>query len=1032
MTPRQTSDIPKDADQRRHVAILYSDLCGSTRLGAAVDPEDLAHVVRAVKALATETVAGFDGLVTQFHGDGVLALFGYPDAREDDIQRAIEAALKLHNGIRRLDLAEHLPRNFPLRLHSGIDAGLVLIHQGDFLDGALELVGDPVNTAAGLCKAAAEDEIVVSAATLGGIQPYFVASQLEPLLLKGKSNPVAAYRVLQRSEVQTRFEASKRRGLTAFCGRASELGRLRDHLQRAREGHPQVVQIVGDPGLGKTRLVDEFVREAVAAGCAVQRGHCERRGGIAPLHPFLQMLRSDFDLALPATAAEVERRVGERLEKLDRRLSDHAEAFLQTLAPTVGAAGSAKSRPAMEQPLTDWLLATAEQRPLVLVVDDWQWADDASRKVLGRLLRQAQEASLLVIVAARDVDPDTAVALPSDLIQLQPISESDTERMMRTLLPDQLDLGVLAKLHRKSGGNPLFVEELCQSYLDWSRLEEEPSAGGVVPATLQGLIETRVQRLAPELAELVQTAAVIGTVIPCWLLERLTGLGENDERIRQLAAGDLIYAGDIKGTLQFKHGITRDTIYAAVGLKRRRALHNRIAEILEQLGEQAEPGVPGGLEEHFESLAYHYAGGASHRKALQYAELAGDKALASSSLDRARQQYEAAMHAIDQLPPTPELRRRWISISERWALPCVYGPQTDQLATLQRTVNYAIELDDLDGLAHAYYWQGYISYVLGDQPASIAFYDRALLTAQEAGNNRLTVQIIATLGQSHAAASNYSEALPFLEKAIDEKRRHPTRSRIRVGTSYALSAKSLVLGDMGDFTAAHACSEEAYANVRGQGHEIESSILNNHGTVCLWQGRWEEAIDLAGRSRTIAEHVTAPYLYACAAAINAYGRWMQSADGDAIDTLKRTIAWVEDKGMYLYSSFFYAWITDALVARGELQEACGYGARGLARARQQDRVGEAMVCRALAMAAMRDDGLGLDAPERYLAMARRSAEDRHSPHELAITQLFEAGLADRRKQPDRAARLRAEARATFDRLEMPWHLARSEPETAPA
>lgn len=1017
MTAATTGYSNDHVDERRYVAILYSDICGSTRLGEATDPEHLAQIVRAVKMLATETIERFGGVVTQFHGDGILSIFGYPEPGEDDIRHATEAALTLHEGIGGLDLREYLPDGFQLRLHSGIDCGLIVVREGDFLDGALELVGDAVNTAAGLCGAANDDEILASATALRSLSPYFETTELGSIPLKGKTRPVPALRVLRRSSVQNRFEASRVRGLTAFCGRDAELHRLREALSRSKDGALQVVRVVGDPGMGKTRLIEEFLSEAAKNDCWIHRGQCELRGAVAPLHPFLQMLRGFFDLDALVPAADAATSVERRLESLGTGMLAHSETLLR--AVTVGGGGDTmnRDRSGLEQPLTELFLAQAAMRPVVLVIDDWQWIDDASRTVLRHLSQSAMGSPILVLLASRDMRDDDAVASRAETIELGPIGEMETGLIVHMLMPDQPDPGIVANLHRKSGGNPLFLEELCQSYADWTQNEETAGRGGVVPATLQGLIESRMRRLPDELIELVQAAAIIGNVIPVWLLDRLCDLRGDGEAIGRLAADDMIYGGEIKGTLRFKHGITRETIYATVRLARRRALHNRVAAILESLGDR------GSLEDQYENLAYHFSGGASYHKALDYAELAGDKALASSALDRARQQYEAAMQAIERLPDSPELRQRWVAISGRWALPCVYGPEAGDLDRLSRTVDYAMALGDWDGLAHAYYWQGYISHVMGDQTASIGYYRQALDAAETAGNSRLTVQIVATLGQSHAAASNYDEALRYLDQAIAEKLRHPTRYRVRVGSSYALSSKSLVLGDMGDFPGAHECSREAYESVHGQGHEIESSILNNRSVVCLWQGRWDEAVDYSSQSSLIAERVSAPYLSACAAALNAYARWMRSGDADAIEVLRRTISWVEAKGMLLYSSFFYGWISDALVAAGEAAEAARFAQKALDRAGRRDRLGEAMAFRALAAAAASGDNrLGLETPEIYLDLALRAAQERRSPHDVAVTQMHIARRARALGDETRAVALSAESGAAFARMQMQWHL----------
>ncbi len=240
----------------------------------------------------------------------------------------------------------------------------------------------------------------------------------------------------------------------------------------------------------------------------------------------------------------------------------------------------------------------------------------------------------------------------------------------------------------------------------------------------------------------------------------------------------------------------------------------------------------------------------------------------------------------------------------------------------------------------------------------------------------------------------------------------------------ALSSKAMSLGDLGQFEESHKCSKDAYSLVQGQGHEIESSILNNHGTVSLWQGRWQDAMDLSKRSIVIAEQVSAPYLFACAVCIGAYGRWMLEKDEKAIDSLRQMIGWVEEKGMFLYSSFFYGWISDALAGAGKYDEACQYARLGLKRADLQDRVGETMCFRTLATISAFSDIPELQSPEFYLREAMKSAAERHSPHERAVTQLHLAKCLG--SDNDETAGLLSEAISAFKEMGMPWHLSEAE------
>ncbi|MBC8058170.1 MAG: AAA family ATPase, partial [Rhizobiales bacterium] len=581
--------------QRRYLALLFADLSHSTSLGAAMEAEDYAALLAGWRAACREIIPRHGGIIARMQGDGVLALFGYPEARENDGRRATEAALDLHAAVGAL--GAHAADGAPLTVHSGIHGGWVLVSNGDIELGRFELLGDAPNIAARLSTLADADDILVSEETLGPHGQFFTTGDRTELSLKGRSERLAVYRVLGRADADARSRAKVRRGLSPFVGREQALRQLREALRLAMNGTPQCVALYGGPGMGKTRLVDELLRHAAAASCRVLRGYCESYLNAEPVQPFAQMLR----------ALQCE-------EQRDPALD---AVMAQAAAEGVGA-------------MPSLLGALAQQRPLLVVIDDWQWADVASQLMLDGVL--AARHPLCVVLLSRS-RPDDLPSPANSVIELPPLDDADAAAIVRHLLPDA-DPFLVAEIHRYAGGMPLFLEELCRS------AAARGSAGLAAPQTrglawLNGLIESRVENLPAEQAALVRAAAVMGNVFPDWLLECITGHGAHSPAVSALAAGDFLFPGEQAGTLRFKHGITRDVIYAAVGLHERKALHRRIALAL-----QARDGTADDLPE---ALAYHCAAGALHPEAAQHAERAGDKAMAASALDRARAQYGAAL-----------------------------------------------------------------------------------------------------------------------------------------------------------------------------------------------------------------------------------------------------------------------------------------------------------------------------------------------------------------------------------------------------
>jgi tetratricopeptide (TPR) repeat protein len=525
------------------------------------------------------------------------------------------------------------------------------------------------------------------------------------------------------------------------------------------------------------------------------------------------------------------------------------------------------------------------------------------------------------------------------------------------------------------------------------------------------------------MADFVRTAAVIGTVMPSWLLQQLTGLGEGDSMVRGLAEKDLVFPAD-GGNLRFKHGITREVIYQSVGLRERETTHLRIAELLR------ERCAEGGRDDLFESLAYHYRAGAKQDLAAEYAERAGDKALAAAALDRARTQY---CTALDLLEPSDETYPRWISIAQRLGLACVYDPARDQLPIFLRAVELAETRADDAALTRAEYWLGYINYALGELSAAIHHCERAreyCVRALAAARCRAeaasvvvdleahAVQVLATLGQARAAACEHEGVLEQLDEAIAIKRRYRTGRRPAVGFAYTLACKAWVLGDRGHFADAHESFAEAIDAVSGDTQPVRASILGWQAAVYLWQGRWSDARTAAIEAQRLAERVGSLYILAMNQTLGEYARWMLDRTPDTIDPMVRAISWLEGRDKRLFISLSYGWIAETMLGAGRYPEARAYAARALRRARGRDRLGEPMAYRVLARLPA---GHRRHTPEYYLDAAMRSAASRRSPHEEAVTVLHRAEVAAAHGRRAEAAALLGRACSAFSDMDMRWH-----------
>lgn len=1001
--------------RRRHLTVLFADLSDSTQLGDQMEAEHYARMLAALRALCREIVPRHGGRIARLQGDGMLAFFGHPEPREDDGRRAIEAALDLQRAIEHVEVPGSLVRAGSLSLHSGVHAGMVFISDGDVERGRFELLGSVPNIAFRLSDAARRGEVVVSEETLGPESHFFALSEREWITPRGRNHALPAYRITGRAALQRRYEARARRGLAPFVGREPAMQALLAQLGRAAGGAPARVAVAGGPGVGKTRLVEEFLRRPELQGWRVLTGYCESYLGAEPLQPFLQMLRALLHLPAGGPGAPLPGpaplRAFDHLGDEGVAARDALAAALPLVLPDENSRVAAGRTVALLCAVFD---TCAALQPLVLVLDDWQWADDASRQVLDALGRLPRPILTVLVARGGSEHWSQADHAGAALLELQPLGLEDTRAAMQHLLPGA-DPFLVAEIHRHAGGNPLFIEELCHHAADRAVPEQAP--GGA--AWLSTLIASRVARLPEDLARLVRTASVIGNVFPLWLLERLCGTDCHEASLLRLAEEDLVFPAERPGWLRFKHGITRDVVYEVVGLEERLALHRRIALAL---GAQATGNVP---DDAFEALAYHCAAAGLPEQAARYAELAGDKAAAAMAPDRARTQYAAALAARDAMgPKTHEEELRWCALAEKLGLACVFDPLAlaDGVGLFERGLALARHSGSTPAIARAEYWMGYLLYARGLSSPARQHCEASLALAQECGDERLATQVRATLGQVLHVAADYPAALPLLDAALDDKRRQRRPgSGMAVGSAYTLACKGALLGDTGRFDLADECFAEAMHLLGDAPHQVASSVRNWISCCWQWQGRWAEAAEMADASVRVAEQVRSRQLLAMSRAQRGRALWVLHRREEDLQAIRDAIAWIEARRGGLVTSLNYGYLVDACVALGRAGEARRHAARLLLRARQRDRLGEAEGSRAMARLALQADDIG--PALRWLTRAEAAAEARNAPHERAKNLLLRAAVLMALGRPAEGQGLARRAADALEQLGVARHAA---------
>src|SRR5271166_6479153 len=611
-----------DAAERRPITVMFCDLVGSTSLAARLDAEDWRNLVGAYLDEASAAVTGFGGHVLKRLGDGLMALFGYPHAQENDAERAVRAALAIQRALAELNARNAGTRAPQLIARIGLESGPVVV------DATGEVFGEAPNVAARVQGAAEPGAILVTAAVQRQTAGLFVAEDFGARELKGVSAPVTLYRIVRASGGGRRGGA---RALTPLVGREEELDILSRRWERARKGEGQLALVVGEPGLGKSRLTEEFhARLAETPHTWVEWSSSQLLQN-TPLHPIAEWGRLRFGADLPAE---------QRLADLEGTLGliglDAAE-YAPLLAPLVAVAlpEDRRAKFAPEElrrrqlaAMTAWVLAGARSQPVALAFEDLHWADPTSLDLMRALAERGAQAPLLIVATARpEFRPPWSVRSHHSVISLAPLNRAQVAKMVGGLASRHaLSREVVEGVNERTGGVPLFVEEVTRLLL------ERGVEGGAqaIPPTLQQSLAARLDRLGPA-REAAQIGAVLGRDFSYRLLSDVSSTAAGFDKPRLHAALDRLREADllfVDGALptaayRFKHALIQDAAYDSLLRSRRQALHRCAAEALREAN--AEP----------EAIAHHFTEAGLDDLAIEWWGKAGDQALRRSAFQEA-------------------------------------------------------------------------------------------------------------------------------------------------------------------------------------------------------------------------------------------------------------------------------------------------------------------------------------------------------------------------------------------------------------
>jgi class 3 adenylate cyclase/tetratricopeptide (TPR) repeat protein len=759
--------------ERKQVTVLFADLKGSMELLADRDPEEARKILDPVLEQMMEAVHRYEGTVNQVMGDGIMALFGAPLAHEDHAVRACYTALRMQESVRRYAEGARREHGVTVRIRVGLNSGEVVVRAiGSDLHMDYTAIGQTTHLAARMEQLAEPGSILLSPATMELAEGYVEVKPLGPLPVKGLPAPVEVYELVSAGAVRSRLHAAAGRGLTRFVGRDSEVDQLRHALERAQAGHGQVVAVVGEPGVGKSRLYWEFIHSRSAHGWLMLASGSVSYGKATAYLPVIDLLKAYFHIEGRDETRAIREKVTGKVLSLDRALEPSLSALLSLLEVPVedeawGRLDPSQRRQRTLDALKRLLLRESQVQPLLLIFEDMHWIDAETQALLDSLVESLPTARLLLLANYR---PEYQHRWGSKTyyrqLRIDPLPAESADDLLTSLLGTDKDLDSLKRiLIEWTEGNPLFLEESVRTLAETKALIGERGAYRLaqdttaiqVPATVQAILAARIDRLPPADKRLLQAAAVIGTDVPFALLLAIAELAEEDLRrgLAHLQAAEFLYETSLFPDLAytFKHALTHEVTYGGLLQERRRELHARIVGAIETLHRDR-------LGEQIERLAHHAVRGEVREKAVHYLRQAGLKATARSAPSEARVWFEQALGVLDALSESQATLEEAFEIRlELRRVLTVLGDHPQALDRLREAEALAGRLNDDRRRGRVCAFMTSTHSNLGDQDEALITGTRALEIAGRLGDLRLRILATTHLEQAHAYRGDYERAV---------------------------------------------------------------------------------------------------------------------------------------------------------------------------------------------------------------------------------------------------------------------------------
>jgi len=841
--------------ERRQVTVMFCDVEGFTPLSEKLAEDKLYSLIDELFEMMIHKVHEYGGTVNKGTGDGIMALFGTPIALEDAPQRAIRSALAIQREMARFTSALKEETELPLlRMRIGINTGPVVVGTlGNDLRVEFTAVGDTVNLASRMEGIAEPGTVCVTEGTFKLTEGFFRFEALGERQVKGKEQLVKAYRVIAPSTSRTRFDVSAERGLTPFVGRQKELELLLDGLERARAGRGQAFSIMGEAGVGKSRLLYEFRKAIGSEDVTLLEGRCLSYSQNVAYHPVIDLLKSNFDVR----EGDEDYKIRDKVKQGLRQLGVDEASTLPYLLELLGVKDSGidkipmspeGKRDRMMEAVKQIPLKGSEIRPLVLAIEDLHWTDRTSEEVLKYLLESIPGARILLIFTYR---PEFVHTWGSrsyhSQITLNRLSNRESLAMLAYLLgAEEMEAQLQELVLEKTEGVPFFIEEFIKSLKDLKIIEKKDGVYRLtrdihdvtIPGTIQDVIMARVDSLPDAARAVLQRGSAIEREFGFELIKRVTGISK-DELLSHLSAlkdAELIYERGIypKSTYIFRHALTREVVYNSILAARKKRLHLDIGDAIEEIYKDSP-------DEHYEQLTAHYITGENYERGAEYCRLAARKSEKAASLNDAIAYGEKRVSCLERLPRTEDVEKKLIDTRATLGL---YHTEMNYWVEAKEAVEPVVELalkrDYKRGIGRIYNIMGTYSYFIeSDMPTAFKYLEEALKIGEDLTD-------IVTLLFSHywmavALGHNceFDRALPHFERCLELN----VAANSLWGIAGMKSSMVVFLYNwQGKIDLAYQTSQEALKLAEESGDTYsKATAYDSHGFACYHKGFLDEA-----------------------------------------------------------------------------------------------------------------------------------------------------------------------------------------------